>query len=172
MRKFVFLIHPRLSAREDMGRVNPIFKFIPEPILRSIIKHLPPIASSRIVIGGNEQVEGMIIVVPLVGSQFYSLPRDFVIEKIKSAVKMARDLDASVVGLGEFTSSVSHGGLDLEREAGITITNGNSLTAGVTVASVEKIIIEKKFTPENLKIGVVGAAGSIGSAVSRMLADQ
>jgi predicted amino acid dehydrogenase len=170
MKKFAFLIHPRLSVREDMGRVNPFFKLFPESFLQFIIQFLPPIVSSRAVIEGNNDVEGMIIVVPLAGKQFYSLPREVVLNKLRQAIKKAEQQGVSVVGLGEFTSSISHGGLDLVEGAKATITNGNSLTAGVTVESVRKLVRENGLAKEKITVGIVGAAGSIGSAVTQMLA--
>jgi predicted amino acid dehydrogenase len=153
-----------------MGRVNPIFKFFPEVFLRFLIKFLPPIVSGKVVIKDNPGIEGYIIVIPLTGSQFYDLPRDFVINKIKTAIKKAKKLGAGVVGLGEFTSSVSHGGFDLIEGSEITITNGNTLTAGIVVESIEKIVDEKKIDKNQLSIGIIGAAGSIGSAVAQILA--
>ncbi|MFZ3073917.1 MAG: SDR family NAD(P)-dependent oxidoreductase [Minisyncoccales bacterium] len=168
MKKFAFLIHPRLSAKDDMGRVNPVFRLFPETVLEFIIKFLPPIVSSKIVIEGSSEVEGYIIVVPFTGKQFYTLPRATVLNKLKQAIKKAKQLGVTVVGLGEFTSTISHGGLDLIADVGVTITNGNSLTAGITVESVRKIIKDNGLSKEGVTIGIVGAAGSIGSAVTKM----
>lgn len=172
MNKFAFLIHPRYSIAEDMGRVNPIFKIFPEALLRSVIRYLPPIVAGKVRINKGS-VRGYIIVIPIVGDQFFSLPREFVVKKIQAAIIKAEKLGVSVVGLGEFVSSISHGGIDLIGSTRLTITNGNALTAGVSFESVRRIINNKnKLNKEKLVIGIVGAAGSIGSAVAKMLAQE
>lgn len=170
MNKFAFLIHPRYSIAEDMGRVNPIFKIFPEILLRSVIRYLPPIVAGKVRINKGA-VQGYIIVIPIVGDQFFSLSREFVIKKIQAAIIKAEKLGVSVVGLGEFVSSISHGGIDLIGSTRLTITNGNALTAGISFESVRRVI-NNKFNKEKLVIGIVGAAGSIGSAVAKMLAQE
>ena len=172
-RKFAFLIHPRISAKEDMGKVHFLFKIFPEKILRWGIKHLSPFIGGEVILRKNNKSLGWIIVVPLVGKDFFSLKRDFVINKIIEAIKKAKSLGAEIVGLGEFIASVTHGGRDLVGKVeNIFLTNGNSLTAGSVIKAIEKIKKIREIDLTKEKIAVVGGGGSVGRGVSLFLAEK
>lgn len=174
MNKFAFLVHPRHSAREDMAKVSPFFLLLPEFLLRKIITFLPPIKAGKVRFSNKkDDVVGWIIWVPLLGEQMLELPREVVINKILQAIKMVKKDGVKIIGLGEFTASVTHGGSDLVGKVqGVHITSGNSLTAGVVFRAIKKIVNTKKISVEEAKIAVVGAAGSIGRGVSSLLAQE
>ena len=173
IKKFAFLVHPRISAREDMGKVFYPFYFVPETILQKMIPHFNPIVGGRVKLLDKKEIIGWIIWIPLLGKQFYSLPKDFVFKKIINAIEMSIELGAEIVGLGEFVSSITHGGEDLIGKVNdILITNGNSLTAGVISKAIEKISEIKIINLMNEKIAIVGAGGSVGRGVSLLLAEK
>jgi predicted amino acid dehydrogenase len=173
MKKFAFLIHPRTSAREDMGRVSRVFFCFPEIILQKLTPIFDPIPAGKITFLGTKEVIGWIIVVPLLGKHFFSFPREFVVKKIIKAIELAKKLGANVVGLGALTSPVTHGGEDLiGKIKNITITNGNSLTAAVVVKAVKRISEIKKIDLSKEKIAVIGAGGSVGKGSSLLLAEH
>jgi len=77
--------------------------------------------------------------------------------------------DASYLGLGQFTSIVTSNGLDLE-DQGVPMTTGNSYTVASSFLAVQRALATaNKSGP--LKIGLVGAAGNIGSVMAQLLAD-
>ncbi|PIP22788.1 MAG: shikimate dehydrogenase [Candidatus Nealsonbacteria bacterium CG23_combo_of_CG06-09_8_20_14_all_39_17] len=173
MKKFAFLIHPRASLREDMGKVFPLFKFLPEKFLEWMVKCLNPMARGKIIFSGSKEVAGWIIVVPLSARQFFSLPRDFVVKKIIKAVEMAKKMGVEVVGLGELTSPVTHGGENLKAKIdGVAITTGNSLTAAIAVKVIEKINNIRSLDIVKEKIAIIGAGGSVGKGASFLLAQK
>ncbi len=171
MNKFAFLVHPRHSAREDMGKVSPFFLLFPEFILKKIITFLGPIKAGRVKFENNKtELIGWIVWIPLLGEQILTLPKKIVIVRLVKAIKMMKDLGAKVIGLGEFTASVTHGGRDLVGLVeGVSITSGNSLTTGVVFRAVEKIIEIKKINTAEAQVAIVGAAGSIGQGVAELL---
>ncbi len=170
MNKFAFLVHPRHSAREDMGKVSPLFLLFPEFLLRIIITFIGPIKAGKVKFKNNKEIIGWIVWIPLLGKQILNFPREIVIDKLVKAIEMMKASGVKVIGLGEFTASVTHGGKDLVgRVDGVSITSGNSLTTGVVFRAVEKIIEIKKINIAEAEIAVVGAAGSIGQGVSELL---
>lgn len=173
MKKFAFLVHPRLSAKEDMGKVFPIFFHVPEFLLRKFIISLNPIVGGKVTFPDKKEVMGWIMWVPLVAEQIYSLDREFVVGKIIKAVEKARNLGAERIGLGELTSPITRGGESLlGKVKGVSITTGNSLTAGVIFKAVQKIRKIKQIDFSQEKVAVVGAAGSVGRAASLLLAEE
>ena len=88
------------------------------------------------------------------------------------AAQLAARRGAAVVGLGGLTAPVTAGGLLLLRHLhpGITITNGNALTAAVARENVmEAVAAQDAASP---RVAVLGAAGSVGVATSHLLADE
>ena len=167
------MIHPRISAKEDMGKVFYPFYFVPEIILQKITPHFNPIARGIVTFSNNKEIVGWIVVIPLSAKQILSFPREFVLKKIIKAIEMAKDLGAEVVGLGEFIASVTRGGEDLAGKVkGITIINGKALTAGTTFRAVEEISKIKKIDLAKEKVAVVGAAGSVGRGASFLFAEK
>ena len=88
------------------------------------------------------------------------------------ASKWGQNYGASVMGLGAFTSVVGDAGVTVSQRSPIVVTTGNSLTVAATMKSIESIlkILKKPISEE--KIAVVGATGSIGKAVVRLLAKR
>lgn len=173
MKKFAFLVHPRISAREDMGKVFFPFYFFPEIILQKIIPHLNPIIGGKVTFSENKEIVGWIIWVPLLARQILSFPREFVLKKIIKAIEIAKEMGAEVVGLGEFIASVTQGGKDLIGKVnGVTIINGKALTAGSTFRAVEEISEIKEIDLSKEKLAVVGAAGSVGRGASSLFAEK
>lgn len=173
MKKFAFLVHPRILAREDMGKVFYPFYFFPEIILKRIIPYLPPIIGGKVKFLKEKEIIGWIIWIPLLGEQIFSLPKEFVLKKIIKAIEKAKKLGAEIIGLGELISPITHGGEDLiGKTEKVVITTGNSLTAGVILKAVEKISIIKKIDLSKEKVAIVGAGGSVGQGTSILLAEK
>lgn len=173
MKKFAFLIHPRMSARDDMAKVFWPLKIVPEGVVRWGMQFLPPIPRGKVRFSADKEVMGWLVVVPLAGPQMLSLPRDVVTRKIIQAVQVAEKLGAEVVGLGELTSSITHGGKDLIGKVNASVTNGNALTAGISFEAVKKACPSLRGTRlSNQKVAVLGATGSVGTAISFLLAEE
>ena len=87
-------------------------------------------------------------------------------------MKLAEKLGCKVVGLGAFTSIVTHDGKDLLGKTSIGVTTGNSFSAAVAVANLvhAMTLIEKPLSKS--KVAIIGAAGSVGSGCSRALAEN
>ena len=167
MKKFAFLVHPRISLKEDMGKVNPVFYALPETFLKKIIPLFPPVVGGEIKFAGSDETKGWVIWVTLSAEQMLSLPREKVFKKIFDAAMLAKKLGAEIIGLGELTSPLTHGGIDLVGKLdGMSITTGNSLTAATVIESVKNIAQIKKIDLQKEKIAIVGAAGSIGRGVA------
>jgi predicted amino acid dehydrogenase len=92
--------------------------------------------------------------------------KDLAKKRIFQAIKKAEKLGAKVIGLGALTSPITNGGIDLIDEVDARITNGNTLTAAVVFYHT-KILINQN--PHIKKIAIVGATGSVGRAISKLM---
>jgi predicted amino acid dehydrogenase len=100
-------------------------------------------------------------------------------EKVLNAVRFAvKELGAELVLLGALTKSVTDSGIWIvnellrQGESECFITNGDTFTAAVTVEAVRKVCELRKLSLNKVTIGIVGAYGTIGDAVTRILASQ
>lgn len=88
------------------------------------------------------------------------------------AADLAVQRGTSVIGLGALTAPVTGGGMFLTPRvpSGVTVTNGNALTAVMARENVLEAAAAKGLGDP--RVAVLGAAGSVGVAASRLLADE
>jgi predicted amino acid dehydrogenase len=167
---FGFLIH--LGEISDIKKRYFFSRILPNKILSLLIKFLPPLIIGKIN-GKNDlknSVNGYIILCPITAKEMLD-NRGLAIEKVNRALKLSEKIGLKIVGLGAYTSSVTNGGESVINKYKLAITNGNAYTSAVIVKDVDRVI--KKIlnnSYDNLIIAIVGATGSIGSAVSKLIA--
>ncbi|WP_420595736.1 semialdehyde dehydrogenase [Deinococcus sp.] len=167
--KFAFLIHPRNAVAADMGKLfGAPLGWIPDSTYAWAMKTLPvpPLITGNVRFEGHA-AQGTLITVPLSAPLLLGLPRRAVQAKVHAAVDRARDLGASIVGLGGLTAPVTSGGKSLAARTDIGVTNGNAFTAAMTYLGIERLLPQ---LPAHPVIALVGASGSVGSCVTHLLA--
>ena len=98
------------------------------------------------------------------------LPLPIVLDKIIKAARKAKELGASIVGLGAFTAVVGDAGLTVAQNVDIAVTTGNSYTVATALQGIRYAADTMEMSLENASVAVLGATGSIGSACARILA--
>ncbi len=169
--KFAFIVHSR--DRSDLPRKYPFLSSFPNFIIDFITKNLPPIVVSKItglVDKYGNKIDGLVIGVPMTAHQLLE-NKSLALKRILSAIKLAKSKGAKYIGLGAMTSSLTAGGNDvINNIKDIYITTGRTYT----IKNITDYIlrIEKSFNLDKSKIsiGIVGAAGGIGSGVAILLA--
>ncbi|QKJ20805.1 NAD(P)-binding domain-containing protein [Microbacterium hominis] len=164
---FAFLVHPRARLSEDLARVWRPLGAVPEPIYDVALRRLPvpPVTMAGVSIGG-ERV-GHVVLVPF-GARHLLAHVDEGRRRVSRAVDRAESLGADVVGLGALTATVTAGGLTLRGRTGIGVTNGNAYTAAIVDDQVRAAA--RRRGDEARRIAIVGASGSVGSGLARLLA--
>lgn len=173
MNKFGFIIHP--LDLTDFYKKFKWAKKMPDNIIKSVMKHLPPIKVSRITgiqSKTGEEVEGYFVACPLTSEQMISLPEDFVVDKIVKACKKTESLGVDIIGLGAFTSVVGDKGITVANRIDTPVTTGNSYTVTTAVKSIKMATEEMNLNFTKERVTVIGATGSIGRTVSMILAEQ
>jgi fatty aldehyde-generating acyl-ACP reductase len=165
-RTFAFLVHPRTRLGEDLARIWPPLGAVPDRVYDTALRRLPvpPYTMASVVIGGQEV--GHIVLVPLGARHLLSDPSRGS-RLVARATDRAVRLGAGIVGLGAFTATVTGGGAALRWRRDIGVTNGNAFTAA-TVDTQARGLLDARDGGRH--VAVVGASGSVGSAVSALLA--
>jgi len=171
--EFAFLVHPR--NLDDVYRRFPVLKFFPRIIVRYVLRHFRPIVLTKVtgLVSKKDGLrkDGLIITLTNIAEDMLA-DRKFASKKVVQAVKFAKKKGVKIVGLGALTSPVVGGGKDLIGKYGVAVTNGNALTAAMTMDGIKRSAQLKKILMNESTVAVVGATGSIGEAVSLFLAKE
>ncbi|GAB5602117.1 glycerol-3-phosphate acyltransferase [Thermus sp. FJN-A] len=114
-----------------------------------------------------------LISAPLLPHQIREKP-DLAVKRAIQGARLAKELGATVVGLGAFWSVVGEKGkLVQEAVPGIQVTNGGAYTAGTVRAAIPQILAHFAQGGKDLKAvtaAVVGANGVVAFGIARQIA--
>src|SRR3989344_726751 len=193
---FAFFIHPRDHLDgvnyHDVERIKRAYGIIPynlwipigwftkllsllsDKMKDKILPLLPPFVTGRIY--SDKKTEGWIVTIPMTARQILERAdgspkaKASLEKKILQAVKLSKKMGAEIVGLGAMTAPTTAGGRTLAGKVdGVGITNGNALTAVITIRGVETVARKAGVNLRTAKIAIVGATGSVGKATSLLL---
>ena len=169
---FVFIIHPRHHA--DIFRQYPFLRFAPYWFNKWFSLHLWPVLGP--VIEGikdrdGKEITGRVIFCPLTAHQlFKDLARAR--DRIRGAIFLGEKLSPKVIGLGALSASVMRGKWDVLDRVGALITSGSIFTSVLLRQESERLAERTRLKLKNATVAVVGAAGLVGSLVSKLLAER
>jgi predicted amino acid dehydrogenase len=166
---FAFTVHPRANLREDLARAWRPLGLLPDAVYDTALRTLPlpAVTISAVEIAG-ERV-GHVILVPF-GARHLLADTEGGRRRVGRAVDRAVSLGADIVGLGALTATVTGGGAALRERDDIGVTNGNAFTAAIVEDQIRMLLPRVAPFTGQTHIAVVGASGSVGTAVTRLLA--
>ncbi|CAB1129804.1 Predicted amino acid dehydrogenase [Candidatus Hydrogenisulfobacillus filiaventi] len=174
MRRFAFIIHP--LRFDDFARKFPVTRHLPPRLVEAAFKHVSPMVVGHVqgVVSAatGEELEGWLIALPLTPRVLLESPYAWVLGRLEKAGRLAEDLGAEILGLGAFTKIAGDRGVSLASRLRIPVTTGNSLTAATAVDGTLAAARRMGVDPAAAEVTVLGATGSIGRAVSTILAGQ
>jgi len=98
--------------------------------------------------------------------------QDYAVKQIIKAGKLLEKQGAQIMGLGAYTSVVKDAGISIAKALDIGVTTGNSYTAYTAGEALLLAAKEVGIDPKSCTLTVVGATGSIGSVLTKVLAPQ
>ncbi|MBL7543451.1 MAG: aminotransferase class III-fold pyridoxal phosphate-dependent enzyme [Bdellovibrionaceae bacterium] len=120
-----------------------------------------------------ESVDGKRVRLSLYGltvvSEFIDTP--VMVDTLQDFVDELQDEPIEYLGLGQFTSIATKNGTMLN-SGRISLTTGNSLTAGFSIEAIENAILSRGLKFENINVGIVGFAGNIGRVITQIMATK
>lgn len=164
--EFAFIVHPRNTY--DIFRKYKFLLIFPKFFINFFLLFFWPTYGGPIKIDQGEKgvIWGAIIISPLTGKQMLKYRR-LAANTVYMASKLAKIYGAKTIGLGALTSVVTNGGSYVsDKLTGLHFTSGNGLTAAITTGDILKIIKTQKITGP---ISIIGATGSIGKGITKVL---
>jgi acetylornithine/succinyldiaminopimelate/putrescine aminotransferase/predicted amino acid dehydrogenase len=92
------------------------------------------------------------------------------VEKVQRGMTYAKELGATTIGLGQFTSIMTDNGTLLNAD-GLNITTGNAYTTALGVQAGIKAAVESGLDLKQTTAACIGAAGNIVSTSTSLIAD-
>ncbi|MBD2699592.1 shikimate dehydrogenase [Spirosoma sp. BT702] len=170
MKKFAFLVHLRSNYNKDLKHMAAPLGWIPDSVYRYALRNrpLPPFIWSDVTLTpGATEPEGYIIMLPYSGRQLLEQQK-LMVPLVEQAAKLAASKGAEIMGLGALSSPITMGGKLVENNPHLSVTNGNAYTAVITHERIAQLIDESPaYRPV---VALVGATGSVGSLVCKLLA--
>lgn len=176
-KRFAFVIHP-ISAK-DLLRL-PIGRALSRVIglentAQLISKLVPPFTiykEIKVTSITGESCEGVLITLPSTPQILKRMTELQITSKLLQCARIAQGLGCTMMGLGAYTSVAGDAGAALAQASPIGITTGNSLTAFAGFQTIKICADKLKVQCQSAPLAIIGATGSIGSAVSKLAARE
>jgi fatty aldehyde-generating acyl-ACP reductase len=168
---FAFIVHPRdLPELIAMPGASLVYDHSDDDAdFIAKATHNPPVVLADVVFSGSA-VRGELIGVGRLPDAMLTTDAH---RAVAAAVDLAVERGAPVVGLGALTAPATAGGRALLKRlpTGVTLTNGNALTAAIVRRNVREATA--RLGPGRLpRVALLGATGSVGIALSHLLAEE
>lgn len=171
--RFGFIGYP--LSFDLLRKFNPYFNQLSETEAKKALLKIPPFKASEILGVKSKtgaEIIGDFILIMLLPDQILEYDRDFVLNRIIEAGKIAESLGDKIIGLGGLTSVIGQQGEIVAKHLNIAVTTGNTFTAAETIEAVLKASNIMGISLSDSKACIVGASGSIGSACSYILSKK
>jgi acetylornithine/succinyldiaminopimelate/putrescine aminotransferase/predicted amino acid dehydrogenase/acyl-coenzyme A synthetase/AMP-(fatty) acid ligase len=174
--RVAFLNHFVLPDRE-LVFIEPTLARLSPTARRALVHRLvglmdlePTVAFARNLFGGRVYFVSILLPVdPATLEEFHrSGERELVVQRIQEALELAQRLGCTVGGLGAYTSIVTADGTAILAPPGMKLSTGNALTVAIGVHRVSSLCRRRGIDPTaaSSRLGILGASGSIGSALA------
>jgi len=169
---FVFVVHPRYPS--DVCRKYPFFRYVPVWLIEAISRHLWPVLGpsiSGIKTREGRPMKGRVVFCPLTAEQMF---RDLnkARRRIVQSVRLGEKLGPKVIGLGALSASVMRAKWEALDGVKALITSGSIYTSVLLKQAAESLAQRVGLELKDCTVAVVGAAGLVGSLVSKLLAER
>ncbi len=172
MKSFAIVIHPL-----NIGQVKNSFavlRILPDFILKKLLEIIPPFKFSQIkgmCLEDGREIEGYLIMCPILPEQLQSLSKKFVINKIASAVGIAEKLNASIIGLGGYTCLMTNMGEEISKKTKIPVTCGSVFAAWSIFEGIYRMSRIKKMDLKKATLAIIGTNSPVVSLCSRKFSE-
>lgn len=174
--KYAFVIHPLVFKQLLQHPLLKRYKnIVPPLVLEHVAARTPPMAVGRVrglVSATGVKAEGLLLALPMTSKIMLRMPPEYVYERLIELAEIGQEYGATVMGLGAFTSVIGDAGETVAKRSPIAITTGNSYTVAATMETIETASKEIGIDISKSVALVVGATGSIGSVLARLLAEK
>jgi len=163
IKNFSFILSPATIGQ--LRDAWPVMRLVPDFIIKSSAGIMPPfkILRRRVRSISGSEIDGYVIVCPLLGGQSGRPKDEFILDKIISAGHIAERLRSKILGLGGCGAVLSAQAYNkILASLKIPLTSGNTLTAWSIVEALYRAAKAKKIFLKESIVAIAGANTCIG----------
>ncbi len=123
----------------------------------------------RVISATGASTSGIVVSIPMVPEAILN-EQPVALDMLRRACEKCQEWGAEIIGLGAYTAIVGSRGEWINQAAGIPVTTGNSYTVHSALLALETILDRIGRSLSGKKVIVIGFQGSIGLAISKILA--
>jgi len=172
MKTFAFLFYP-LNFKQ-LRKFWPWINFIPPFIYPYLSKNILPFKISKIKkvrSSQGDEIQGFIMACPLLPQDLLTLKKEFVLDKIITAGRIAKHYGADILGLAGCDFIIKDKIYNASKAVKLPFTNGNALTAWSVFEAIYRVSKSKKMELKNFNLGVIGIDNPVALLSLGKLAD-
>jgi fatty aldehyde-generating acyl-ACP reductase len=176
-----FIVHP--PEEHHLFTPYPLLRYLPPRWSLWLAKYAPPCRIGTISLRRNGRPVAIgwllgVMIAPahlLEANQPHHLTRADALHRVKQCITLARRLGAHIIGLGAYLPSLTRNGtllLDHSAIGTACITIGHACTAVIVRDTLYAIASDTGVDLNRETVAIVGAAGSTGATITRLLARE
>ncbi|MDD5431902.1 MAG: hypothetical protein PHO70_02820 [Candidatus Omnitrophica bacterium] len=168
IKSFAFVVNP--TNLDEAKGFWPAFKRMPGFFAKMFSKGSYPckvIHLKRIQSTQGKEIQGHVIISPLLDNEAPNLDEEFVLNTIYSAGNIAKQLKASLLGLSGYAGYLAEKNHQkIEEKVPLPVTNGKYYSAWAIYETIYRTCRERGLKTNNLTLVIIGADCSIGKLCS------
>ena len=153
----------------------PLIRLVPDFLVKSSAGNLPAFKVSHIRwirSGCGREIEGYLILCPMLRRQFSSPDEELILDKVIAAGHIAERMRCAILGLGGYGPILSLPAYDkITQTLKIPVTSGNALTAWTVIEVLYRAARIKKITLQGLRTVIAGNDTCIGRLCALKLSE-
>jgi fatty aldehyde-generating acyl-ACP reductase len=170
MRKFAFIV--TAATIEQLSKFRPLLMLIPGFAREQYINNLMPFQATQLsrINLGCEDVEGVIIVCPLIKHQN---DEGFILDRIIASAKIANSLGADIAGLNGCASAVADKNFRvISKHIKIPVTTGNAFSSWAAFEAIYRVAKAKNINLKECRVTVIGVRKQSAILCGKILSER
>jgi predicted amino acid dehydrogenase len=167
MKTFAFLFHP--TSLKQVKHFWPLTGMLPNSLLKYFLKfkHFRIIHLKKIKSLTGQEIEGYLIVCPLLPDSIFETDEETILNKIIAAGSISAGLNTQILGLEGYVASIADKKPMIYKHLKTAVTSGSSFTAWSVYEAVYKTIKNNDLDLKKCTVTIFGPNNAIGSLCAR-----
>ncbi len=128
-------------------------------------------AFDKVISAKASSTSGIVVSIPMLPEEILN-DQSLALEMVQRACEACAEWGAEIVGLGAYTAIIGSRGEKINAATRVPVTTGNSYTVFTTLLALDKLLSRIGRDLSAGKVVIIGFQGSIGLALSKMLAQR
>lgn len=167
METFAYLTN--IENIKHLKKIWPLARLTPDFALKSFLKNSPPFKVYKLTdiqSANGKRINGYLINLLLFSKQIIDSDEKFIVNKVISAIDIAQNLNAEIVGLGGILSDEK---FTYAKKLKLPVANGTFYTAWSIIETIYRATKDSGIELKKSNLAVIGASSAVGALCCKRL---